>query len=105
VIGIDHDHCTHAPDRPNGYDFRTACDSHDYGYGTIGNTYKGYAYYLDRSQKRGTDGVMHSIVFSNVCPRYWFVARCRSVALIYFLGVTLGGNPRNGAMATLTARP
>jgi YD repeat-containing protein len=100
VVGINHDHCTNAPDRPFGWDFRSACDSHDYGYGTIGNTYKGYRFYLDRSQKSGTDRVMYDIVYWQTCPRYWFSGLCRITAFIYYVAVTLGGNPRNGANAT-----
>jgi hypothetical protein len=100
VVGINHDHCTSAPDRPFGWDFRSACDAHDYGYGTIGNTYKGYSYYLDRSQKGGTDLAMYSMTYWQTCPAYWFTSLCRGTALVYYRAVTWGGNPRNGANAT-----
>ncbi|GIG03129.1 hypothetical protein Cci01nite_82220 [Catellatospora citrea] len=100
VIGIDHDHCTMAPNKPGGWDYRAACDSHDYGYGTIGNTYKGYSYYLDRSQKGAVDHAMYSMVRWQTCPAYRLAAPCVGTAFVYLLAVRAGGNPKNGANAT-----
>lgn len=99
VIGINHDHCTSSPDKPSGYDFRSACDMHDYGYGLIGNTYKGYRYYLDRSKKSAVDDVFYTTLRDYTCSAYWAKSWCRSIAWTYRKGVN-NGNPRNGANAT-----
>ena len=100
VIGINHDHCTSSPDRPSGFDFRSACDMHDYGYGLIGNTYKGYGYYLDRSKKSNVDNAFHTTLADYTCTAYRSRGKCRSIAYIYYQAVKRGGNPKNGANAT-----
>ncbi|MFJ5130239.1 phospholipase A2 [Streptomyces sp. NPDC088555] len=100
VVGINHDHCTSAPDKPSGYDFRSACDMHDYGYGLIGNTYKGYKYYLDRSKKSNVDNAFHTTLATYTCSAYRFKSLCRSIAYTYLQAVKRGGNPKNGANAT-----
>ncbi|MER8044138.1 phospholipase A2 [Streptomyces sp. NPDC094032] len=99
VVGINHDHCTQSPDRPSGYDFRTACDMHDYGYGLIGNTYKGYRYYLDRSKKSAVDDVFYTTLRDYTCSAYRWKSVCRGIAWTYRKGVN-NGNPKNGANAT-----
>ncbi|MGP3917394.1 phospholipase A2 [Nonomuraea sp. 10N515B] len=106
VVGINHDHCTNAPDQPRWnvfwkFDFRVACDMHDYGYGLIGNTYKGYRWYLDRNKKSSVDNLFFTTLASKTCPKYSIVMRpgCLRWAAIYRLGV-LAGNPKNGANAT-----
>lgn len=100
VMGVSHDHCTSALDKPWGWDFRAACDSHDYGYGTIGNSYKGYRYYLDRNKGIATDVAFYNILYNNTCPAYWWKGKCRSTAYTYYTAVFYFGNPRNGANAT-----
>ncbi|MEU4230863.1 phospholipase A2 [Nonomuraea sp. NPDC026600] len=102
VMGITHDHCTQSPDRPSGFDFRPACDSHDYGYGVIGNSYKHYKYYLDRSRKADVDGRFYITLRDKVCGGYFilFRATCRRIALVYWGVVRVKGNPKNGANAT-----
>ncbi|MGW6418030.1 phospholipase A2 [Streptomyces sp. NPDC055055] len=100
VMGVFKDHCTSASDKPGGWDFRTACDSHDYGYGTIGNSYKGYRYYLDRNKGIATDVAFYNMLYYNTCPAYFWKSACRSTAYTYYLGVFYGGHPKNGADAT-----
>lgn len=99
VVGVSHDHCTSSPDKPSGYDFRSACDMHDYGYGLIGNTYKGYAYYLDRSRKSQVDDVFYTTLRDFTCSAYRWKSVCRGIAWTYRKGVNRG-NPSNGAHAT-----
>jgi hypothetical protein len=102
VMGINHDHCTQAPDRPSGFDYRPACDSHDYGYGLIGNTYKKYKYYLDRSRKADVDNRFYITLRDKVCGGYFILVRgtCKRIALVYWAAVRVKGNPKNGANAT-----
>ncbi|MBT2675951.1 phospholipase [Streptomyces sp. ISL-14] len=100
VRGINHDHCTTAPDRPLGYDFRPACDQHDYGYGTIGNSYKGYYKYLSRNKGFAVDGVFWTSLYTKTCNGYFFKSPCRSAANLYYAAVTVFGRAKNGANAT-----
>jgi YD repeat-containing protein len=100
VRGISHDHCTTAPDRPLGYDFRPACDQHDYGYGTIGNSYKGYYKYLSRHKGINVDAVFWTSLYTKTCNGYFFKAPCRSTANVYYAAVTVFGRAKNGAKAT-----
>lgn len=100
IIGINHDHCTSARDKPNGWDFRAACDSHDYGYGTIGNAYKGYRYYLDRGKGLQADSTFYTTLYNYTCPAYRYKAACRSTAYAYYTAVFYFGRPKNGADAT-----
>ncbi|MFD1540812.1 phospholipase A2 [Nonomuraea guangzhouensis] len=100
VVGILYDHCTSPVGSfPGGFDFRAACDMHDYGYGLIGNTYKGYRYYLDRGRKTDVDDVFYTTLRIYTCSAYKKQGNCRAWAWIYRLGVR-AGNPRNGANAT-----
>ncbi|MET9672379.1 phospholipase A2 [Streptomyces sp. NPDC006482] len=108
VVGIDYDGCsTPGPNisRPAGFDFRTACAMHDYGYGLIGNTYKGYAYYLDRSKKSNVENAFHTTMKTYSCKAYGLNKRglCNSYAWSYWKAVSnkrWGGDPKNGADAT-----
>ncbi|MFF1415240.1 phospholipase A2 [Streptomyces sp. NPDC058289] len=102
VRGVNGDHCTDSYDRPLGFDFRAACDAHDYGYGTIGNSYKGYSYYLDRNKGIATDVAFYNLLRYNTCPAYawWKRGTCNDLAYSYYLGVFYGGSPKNGANAT-----
>lgn len=105
VVGINNDGCsTPGPNisSPLGFSFRAACDMHDYGYGLIGNTYKGYKYYLDRSKKSNVDNAFHTTMKTYSCKHYFFTRRpaCYSVAYTYYKAVGLKGNPKNGANAT-----
>ncbi|MEV0388165.1 phospholipase A2 [Nonomuraea sp. NPDC050643] len=110
VVGIDHDHCTKSPDKPRylfwKFDFRVPCDMHDYGYGLIGNTYKGYKWYLDRNKKRKVDNLLFTTIAKKTCPKYSKAARvgCLQLAAIYRVGV-LAGKPKKGADATRGSRP
>lgn len=102
VRGINNDHCTDVSDRPSGFNFTSACDAHDYTYGTIGNTWKGYSRYLDRSKDWAADTAFHSLLRNNTCPAYaWYKqGLCKNIAYGYYLGVLSMGHPKNGAYAT-----
>lgn len=105
VVGINNDGCsTPGPNisKPGGFNFRSACDMHDYGYGLIGNTYKGYKYYLDRSKKSNVDNAFHTTMATYSCKAYFILSRpdCYSYAYVYYKAVGLKGNPKNGANAT-----
>ncbi|MFF9978242.1 phospholipase A2 [Streptomyces erythrochromogenes] len=108
VVGINYDGCsTPGPNvsRPGGFNFRTACDMHDYGYGLIGNTYKGYSYYLDRSKKSNVENAFHTTMKTYSCKAYFILRRpgCNNWAYAYYKAVSnqrWGGNPKNGADAT-----
>ncbi|WP_283136740.1 phospholipase A2 [Rhizohabitans arisaemae] len=104
VVGIFNDHCTSAPDRPFGFDFRPACDMHDYGYGVIGNSWKTwyYPYHLDRSRKGEVDTLFYTTLRDWTCNAYPWYKRglCRNTALTYHAAVRARGNPKNGADAT-----
>ncbi|MEU9379176.1 phospholipase A2 [Streptomyces sp. NPDC048255] len=100
VRGINHDHCTTAPDKPLGYNFIPSCDMHDYGYGLIGNSYKGYKYYLSRNKGLAVDAVFYSTLYSKTCPAYFWKSTCRSLANTYYGAVTVFGRAKNGANAT-----
>ncbi|MEU5219150.1 phospholipase A2 [Streptomyces sp. NPDC020807] len=100
VRGIYYDHCTTAPDKPLGYDFRAACDSHDYGYGTIGNAYKGYRYYLDKYKGWQADAEFWNLLYNKTCPKYWTTGACRKIANVYYGFVAVIGRAKNGAYAT-----
>ncbi|MFH8475498.1 phospholipase A2 [Streptomyces sp. NPDC018000] len=100
VRGINYDHCTTAPDKPLGYDFRPACDSHDYSYGTIGNAYKGYRYYLDKYKGWQSDAQFWDMLYNKTCSRYFFKTACRTAASTYYWAVAVFGRAKNGANAT-----
>lgn len=105
VVGINNDGCsTPGPNisKPGGFNFRTACDMHDYGYGLIGNTYKGYKYYLDRSKKSNVDNAFHTTMKKYSCKAYFITKRpkCNGIAWAYYKAVGLKGKPKNGANAT-----
>ncbi|GHH20667.1 phospholipase A2 [Streptomyces gardneri] len=100
VRGIDHDHCTTSPDKPGGYDFRPACDSHDYGYGTVGNAYKGYRYYLDKNKGLQVDATFWNQTYNGVCRGYFWKGACRLAANVYLGAVMVVGRVKSGANAT-----
>ncbi|MFG1964848.1 phospholipase A2 [Nonomuraea sp. NPDC049028] len=98
VRGIDYDHCTKpGADRPAGFDFRPACDSHDYGYGLMTNQKKHYKYYLDRTLRRkaDVDTRFYITLKDKVCGGYFFLVRgaCRKIAAVYYAAVLLFGMP------------
>lgn len=98
VRGIVHDHCTKpGPDRPAGFDFRPACDSHDYGYGLMTNQKKKYKYYLDRTVRRklDVDTRFYITLRDKVCGGYFILVRgaCRKIAKVYYAAVVAFGMP------------
>lgn len=100
VVGVNHDHCTSARDKPNGWNFIPACDMHDYGYGTIGNAYKGYKWYLDKGKGVQADVTFYNTLYNYTCPRYSNKKSCRATAYAYYTAVFYFGRPKNGANAT-----
>lgn len=100
VVGIYHDYCTNALDKPGGWNFKPACASHDYGYGTIGNSWKGYKYYLDRNKGFNVDATFYGELYYYTCPAYSRRAACRTTAYTYYTAVFYFGHPKNGANAT-----
>ncbi|MFG1619651.1 phospholipase A2 [Nonomuraea wenchangensis] len=103
VVGILYDHCTKSPDKPSGFNFTSACDMHDYGYGIIGNNLKRwyYPYYLDWSRKSDVDSLFYTTLRDWTCTAYSKIRRplCRNIAWTYRQFVRKG-NPKNGANAT-----
>ncbi|MET7462761.1 phospholipase A2 [Nonomuraea sp. NPDC005501] len=97
VRGIYYDHCTSSPDKPHNFDFRPACDSHDYGYGLIANRKKHYKYYLDntRTRKLDVDNRFYITLRDKVCGGYFILVRpdCRAWAWTYYQFVKKYGNP------------
>ncbi|MEU6744272.1 phospholipase A2 [Streptosporangium sandarakinum] len=81
VVGVNDDHCTSSPDKPDNYDFRPACDMHDYGYGII---------YLDqgwrKSKKYSVDAVFYTTLRDYTCNAYPAKRRpvCRTYASQYY---------------------
>ncbi|MGW1886143.1 phospholipase A2 [Streptomyces sp. NPDC001970] len=100
IMGIHYDHCTSSPDKPFGYDFRAACDAHDYTYGVIGNWYKNYFRQMYPDKKWTSDAEFYSLLRNQTCPRYATRLWCYATAWGYHNAVRWGGNPRNGANAT-----
>ncbi|MEV2270504.1 phospholipase A2 [Nonomuraea africana] len=109
VVGVTNDHCTTSVDRPGkhfvpyGFDFRVACDMHDYGYGII------YLSKTDtvwtKAKKGSVDSIFYTTLRDYTCNAYPVKAQntdrdaivypreqCRRYASKYYLGVkTLGG--------------
>jgi ABC-type amino acid transport substrate-binding protein len=84
------DGCSHAPDRPFGFDFAGACARHDFGYRNFGRGLR-----LDPSEARRArvDERFHADLLA-ACGRVtgWVLrAACRHVALLYFQAVRLFG--------------
>jgi YD repeat-containing protein len=98
VRGIVYDHCTKpGADRPLGFDFRPACDSHDYGYGLMTNQRMHYRYYLDRTwfRKADVDTRFFITLKDKVCGGYFFLVRpsCKRIAAVYYAAVLTFGRP------------
>jgi YD repeat-containing protein len=90
VVGIYEDHCSLSADEPHGFDFRPACDMHDYGYGVIASGY------LSSDKKNAVDEVLYTTLKDHTCPAYWDQWGCRMDAFTYRQGVRFG-DPMNGA--------
>ncbi|GAA2638918.1 phospholipase A2 [Actinomadura fulvescens] len=83
VVVVKHDHCTKSSDTPGGFDFRPACDNHDYGRALM---YRGY---LPRKKKGAIDSVFYTTMRDKTCPYYKAAAaRCKGWAKDYYRGVT-----------------
>ncbi|WP_424210604.1 phospholipase A2 [Streptomyces sp. BI20] len=101
VVGIYNDWCTSSLDEPNGWNFKPACASHDYAYGTIGNSLKRYTWYLDSNKGLAADSAFYSMLYWYTCPRYGNkMVSCRNTAYVYYRFVVKFGSPRNGANET-----
>ncbi|WP_214415931.1 phospholipase A2 [Sphaerisporangium fuscum] len=79
VRGVYYDYCTSSPDRPLGFDFRSACMMHDYGYALLGSHYL--------RNKHEVDYVFYYVLYWGVCSKYFFKGVCRGIAYKYFLAV------------------
>ncbi|WP_237109997.1 phospholipase A2 [Nonomuraea sp. MG754425] len=95
VVGVEWDHCTNPvfpgdyKDYPGGFDFRRACDSHDYGYGII-YSHK-YSNFL-KPRKTAVDAVFFHILANGVCDSYPLeVGVCEHWAYIYYKAVYYQG--------------
>ncbi|WP_257003748.1 phospholipase [Streptomyces sp. SA15] len=100
VVGIYNDYCTDSLDTPMGWNFKPACASHDYGYGTIGNAWKRYTWYLDYNKGLAVDYAFYGQLYHYTCPDYFFTTACRNTAYTYYRFVVKYGSPLNGANAT-----
>lgn len=91
VVGIDYDHCTGSWDEPDGFDFKAACDMHDYGYGVIATDLMSY------DQKVPVDELFYTTLRDHTCPAYsaWTRWACYADAYVYRQGVRWG-DPNNG---------
>lgn len=67
VVGVTNDNCT-SPigSRPGGFDFRVACDMHDYGYGIIYLKTRAW----DKSKKSAVDSVFYTTLRDYTCNAY-----------------------------------
>ncbi|MGR6915507.1 phospholipase A2 [[Actinomadura] parvosata] len=100
VMGITYDHCSSPTgNQPGGYDFTVACDMHDYGFGVIGNYYKGATYHMTPDKKSAVDDVFYTTLLDRTCAAYGSPFGCTAWAWTYRQGVRLG-DPKNGADAT-----
>ncbi len=99
VVGVNDDHCTTSPDIPKGvFDFRAACDSHDYGYGII---YLSRTDSWNKSKKGAVDAVFYTILKDYTCnaysnskkmyPSWTYRQVCRQEAYSYYRGVSVMG--------------
>ncbi|MFJ2031529.1 phospholipase A2 [Streptosporangium sp. NPDC087985] len=79
VRGVYYDYCTSSPDKPLGYDFRSACMMHDYGYALVK---RGYV-----SSKHEVDYVFYYVLYWGVCNHYFWKGTCRGIAYKYYLAV------------------
>ncbi|MEV6871634.1 phospholipase A2 [Amycolatopsis sp. NPDC051128] len=98
VVGVNNDNCTSPTgSRPSGFDFRVACDMHDYGYGIIYLKTREW----DKSKKSAVDSVFYTTLRDYTCnaysnayiPRVTWTRRslCRDWAWKYYQGVKYGG--------------
>lgn len=83
VRGVFYDYCTHAPDKPLGFDFRAACMMHDYGYALRG---MGVI-----SSRKTVDDVFYYVLYYGVCSHYFWKGTCRGIAYKYYLAVRAFG--------------
>lgn len=75
------DGCTKSPDRPQGFDFKDACDRHDFGYRNYGQG-RVKAKPTD-AQREQVDLRLHGDLM-NVCDHERERQKCRSIAETYF---------------------
>ncbi|MGW4205775.1 phospholipase A2 [Streptomyces sp. NPDC004726] len=96
VVGVNNDNCTSPRgSRPGGFDFRVACDMHDYGYGIIYLKTRAW----DKSKKSAVDAVFYTTLRDYTCNAYpvrllpfrGSREACRQWAHTYHIGVKHGG--------------
>ena len=83
------DHCTGAPERPLGFDFRLPCARHDFGY-------RNYRAAGTLAQHRGRLDRAFRQDLNRTCGRYRLVLRpvCRGLAWTYYRAVRRYGMTR-----------
>ncbi|CCH29571.1 phospholipase A2 [Actinosynnema sp. NPDC047251] len=90
VVGVTDDRCT-APalQKPGGFDFRIACDMHDYGYGIIYLKTRQW----DKSKKGAVDSVFYTTLRDHTCNAYPSARRssCKNWASDYYFFVSRFG--------------
>ncbi|WP_068923844.1 phospholipase A2 [Planobispora rosea] len=91
VVGVVYDHCTGIWDKPEGFDYRIACNMHDYGYGII-YKYKGTGDTWTKKHRSQVDDIFYTTMRDYICNSYTYKQACKDRAYDYYLGVrNLGG--------------
>jgi hypothetical protein len=83
------DNCTLSPDQPLGFDFRLACNRHDFGYQNF------TALRVFTKNKSRIDDAFHADLL-RICLTYSVLARpaCDALALTYYRAVQIFGWPQ-----------
>ncbi|MEV6869035.1 phospholipase A2, partial [Streptosporangium subroseum] len=96
VVGVTNDHCTYGADYPGNFDFRAACDMHDYGYGIV---YLSRTDSWNKSKKASIDSIFYTTLRDYTCNAYTAGVRrkdCQawavSISGMNFSGDQLGQN-------------
>jgi hypothetical protein len=82
------DGCSHGPDKPAGFDFRDACDRHDFGYRNYG---QGTLRANPTDAQRATVDARLRADLDDSCDRYRARELCRSMARMYYGAVRKEG--------------
>ena len=82
------DECSHAPDQPAGFDFRGACERHDFGYHNYGH---GTLRANPTDAQRAVVDARLQDDLNDVCDHYRERQQCRSLAHTYYDAVRREG--------------
>lgn len=78
--GGDANGCTAVPNKPNGYDFKPACDNHDFNYSRT----------TDQTRSQADQKFLNDML--SICEtRYNNENTCRATAYSYYIGVRIFG--------------